>query len=114
MNYTIANLVTTDWFSENITQSMLSFIWNKKPARIKNDILYNDIEYRGLRMTNFDNFVKAQKFCWINRLIENKDMVTLRYLLQFLPPMDYEHFQKSNMNPDDLADIPELYRQMLY
>lgn len=77
--------------------------------------MFNAIEDGGLRMTNLNAYIMAQKSSWIKRLIETKEMVPYKYLSQFLPCMDMADFFKCSIKPQDLPDmIPEFYRQVLY
>ena len=114
LNYAISSLETPGWFAMETKDAILKFLWDEKPARIKNKVIINRLENGGLRMVHFDNYVMAQKTSWVKRLLDNRDTVPFHYLSQFLPDMNFETFLKCSFDPDKLPDtIPYFYRQVL-
>ena len=41
--------------------------------RIKRKILYQDYEFGGLRMTNYETFIKTQRVMWLKRLLSGEN-----------------------------------------
>ena len=56
-------------FIKELNALLLSFLWNKKPPKIKKEVLYQNISSGGLRMVELNNFIVALKITWIRRLI---------------------------------------------
>ena len=44
------------------------FLWNGKD-RIKRNVMCQDYKNRGIRMTNYRLSIKAQRICWVRRLL---------------------------------------------
>ena len=67
-NY-VSSLITVPKFILKEVESIsFDFIWGGKD-RIKRKILYQDYEFGGLRMTNYETFIKTQRVMWLKRLI---------------------------------------------
>jgi hypothetical protein len=112
LNYIIANLETPGWFATEVIDSMNKFLWNNKPPRVKCAVMHNRIEDGGLRLTDFNCYIKAQKSNWIKRLVNNKETVPFKYLIQFLPEIKFEDFLKCSIDPETLPhEMPTFYRQ---
>jgi hypothetical protein len=115
LNYCVSNLELPEWATTQTKAIFYDFLWSGKPPRVKNSVITNKIEEGGLRMTNIDNYVLAQKAGWVKRLLLNKETVPYHYLKQFMPGISLEHFLKCSMSPEDLPlMIPLFYRQVLY
>ena len=69
LNY-VSSLMTVpkDIFKE-IEQISFNFIWRGRD-RIKRKVLYQDYSVGGLRVPNFEIFVKTQRIMWIKRLLD--------------------------------------------
>ena len=115
LNYIVSNLELPEWATIRTKAIFYDFLWNGMPPRVKNSVVTNKIEEGGLRMTNIDNYVLAQKAGWVKRLLMNKETVPYHFLNQFMPGISIEHFLKCSMNPEDIPlMIPLFYRQVLY
>ena len=89
------------------------FLWSGKPPRIKNKVLYNKYEFGGLRMTNLNVFITAQKINFIKRLVENESLFPAKYLTSFIE-MNFKDFLKTNADIADLPqNIPAFYKEVL-
>ena len=65
LNYVSSSLVVPKWVIAEIEKkNCFEFIWNGKD-RIKRVICYQDYRDGGLRMTDFELFVKTQRVTWI-------------------------------------------------
>ena len=113
INYAISSIATPNWFIRNVEQLFQQFLWHNKPPRVKQQVIYNDYEMGGLRMTNLVHFIHAQKINWIKLLLENKDTIPFEFLSQFIN-MGLEDFLKCNIDPDNLPNnLPAFYQEVL-
>ena len=53
---------------QEINQTILAFIWDNKPAKIKSNILMRNYEDGGLKLTDMQHFVYSLKCTWIKRI----------------------------------------------
>ena len=58
-----------------------SFIWGGKGVKIAREIIINDIETGGLKMTDFRSFAKALKISWIKKVWDVNDQADWKRLL---------------------------------
>ena len=54
---------------DKINNIMLSFLWNRKPSKIKQSIIVKEYGEGGLKMINLMAFIEALKSTWIRRLL---------------------------------------------
>ena len=52
----------------NRKNCLLSFLWNGKD-RVKRNVMYQNYDDGGIRMSNYTLFVKTQRIMWLKRLI---------------------------------------------
>ena len=83
------------------------------PARIKNQVLYNDYEFGGLRMINLEQYIKAQKIKRIKLLLNNRDTVPYSYSSFFID-VTLEHYLKCNLNASWLLKSSKHSTKMYY
>ena len=67
-NYVSSLITVPKFILEEVERISFDFIWRGKD-RIKRKILYQDYEFGGLRMTNYETFIKTQRIMWLKRLI---------------------------------------------
>ena len=48
-----------------------NFLWDPKPAKFRKEILYNPIEYGGLKYPNLADFDKSLKITWLRRILKD-------------------------------------------
>ena len=105
--------------TSEIKKSIFSFIWNKKPDKIKRNIMCQDYINGGLRAPDPDILFKSLRLAWISRLLIPDETTTepwksipshffkkyggLNFLLRC--NYDYKFLEKSG--------IPVFYRQIL-
>ena len=102
-----------------ITNYLFNFIWNKKPDKIKRQVLYTDYIDNGLRVPNILTTFKSLNLAWIPRLLksENCSDVSWSYIpsyyfkrcggLNFLLRCNYDnHFIKQ-------IDLQLFYKEIL-
>ena len=68
LNYVSSSLVVPKWVIAEIKKNCFDFIWNGKD-RIKRAICYQDYGDGGVRMIDFELFVKTQRVMWLKRLL---------------------------------------------
>ena len=56
INYAISSIETPDWFINRAENLLNNFLWNGKPPRVKQNVMFNDYDHGGLRMTNLFAF----------------------------------------------------------
>ena len=84
LNYALTTVETPEWFIRQIKDLFETFLWNNKPARIKNRVMYTYYDNGGLRMVNIDLYSIAQKNNWVKLLLNNKETVPYAYINMFL------------------------------
>ena len=60
-------------YVKQIKNTMFDFLWNKKPDKIKRNIIINNYEYGGLKMLDIEKFMNSLKSSWIKRLLNDKN-----------------------------------------
>ena len=68
LNYVSSSLVVPKWVVAEINKICFEFIWKGKD-RIKRAICYQDYCDGGIKMTNFELFIKTQRIMWLKRLL---------------------------------------------
>ena len=113
INYAISTLETPDWFLKQVKELIEKFLWNGKPARVKNSVMQNDVEFGGLRMTNLFCYNKAQKINWIKIFLLNKETMPFKFLSTFIN-IKFEHYLKCNVDPLAISqNMPNFYKEVL-
>ena len=112
INYAISSVATPNWFITSADRLFQQFLWHNKPPRVKQKVIYNDYEMGGLRMTNLNHFIQAQKINWVKQLLDNKDTVPFEFLSQLIN-MTLEDYLKCNIDPDNMPnDLPTFYHEV--
>ena len=113
LNYAISNMETPSWFIDQCKQLLESFLWSGKPPRVKNEVITNDYDDGGLRMTNLNFYIKAQKINWIKQFLENIDAIPSKTIQQFMK-MELYDYLKCTIDPINLPDsMPQFYKEIL-
>ena len=113
INYAISSVPTPKWFIDRCEFIIQTFLWSNKPPRVKHQVLYNNYETGGLRLTNLQHFTNAQKVNWVKRLINDKETVPYEYICQFINMKLYDYL-KCNINPNNLSKkLPDFYKEVL-
>ena len=60
-------------FFEQLQRIFFNFLWSGKKDRIKRNILYNDYENGGLKMTHLRSFCSALKIAWVKRILDKQN-----------------------------------------
>ena len=74
-NFVISKLIyassltpVPSWAFEKINNLIFDFLWNGKD-KIKRDVIILNYNKRGLKMTDFKLFIRAQRIMWVKRLV---------------------------------------------
>ena len=105
--------------TSGIKKSIFSFIWNKKPDKIKRNIMCQDYINGGLRAPDQDIVFKSLRLAWISRLLIPDETTT--ELWKSIPSHFFERSGGLNFllrcNNDykflEKSGIPVFYRQIL-
>jgi len=102
-----------------IQSSIFKFIWKEKQDKIKSEVLYQDYERGGLRVTHIETLCNALCLAWIHRFLksdsqgtENWKVIPCSFFkkyggLYFLLHCNFdENFLKS-------IGMPSFYKQIL-
>ena len=113
LNYCIMTLPTPEWFVKSVQRDINAFLWNDKPSKIKYSTAISTYADGGVKLTDFDSFVKTQKVLWAKSLLD-ADQASAHYLQTFIK-MKLCHFLNCNLDPAMIPIyIPFFYRQVLY
>ena len=112
INYAISSLETPAWFITEVETIVYNFLWSNKPAHVKNNVMTNDYNNGGLRMTDINLYIKSQKMSWIKRLLENDCTVPCKFVSHFID-MKLNDFLKCNIADDQhYYDMPLFYKEV--
>ena len=67
LTYNALVLPLPENFIKRVDKTILDFIWDNKPHKIKTNILIGDRKEGGLKMIQFDSMNKAWKASWVRR-----------------------------------------------
>ena len=68
LNYVSSLIVIPKWVISEVEKISFEFIWRGKD-RMKRNILYQNYEFGGIKISNYMLFVKSQRIMWLKRLI---------------------------------------------
>lgn len=114
-NYVSSLITVPKLILEEVERISFDFIWCGKD-RIKRKILYQDYEFGGVRMTNYETFIKTQRVMWLKRLIYGENLsgwkICFEYFCRsvggrFIFLCDYD------LNKLNLKNLAPFYREML-
>ena len=83
---------------------MFTFIWDKKPDKIKRKVLYQDYSKGGLKMLDLQQFILSLKSSWITRILDKNNhgqwkKIYLRRLKQYGSELIFEcELRKSDID----------------
>ena len=67
-NYVSSLIVVPKWVILEVEKLSFEFLWNGKD-RVKRNVMYQNYDDGGIRMTNYTLFVKTQRIMWLKCLI---------------------------------------------
>ena len=70
--YACSVLHVSDAFIAKVDKAIQSFVWNHKPAKIKQTTMIADIKNGGMKMPHFKSMVKSHKIMWVKRILSQK------------------------------------------
>ena len=112
--YSASNVQVPGEITDNVKGRLFRFLWKNKKDRIKRVGLYQDYDKGGLRMVDFETFVKSLRLAWIPRLLrsghQNWKVVPDHC---FKKRGGLELLLSCNYNIDFLDDLPKFYKDAL-
>ena len=115
LNYVASILTVPHGVFKEIEQISFNFIWGGND-RIKRKILYQDYCDGGLRVMNFELFVRTQRIMWIKRLLYGEKDMSWKIMVDYF----FRSFGgrsiflcNYDINRMDLNGIPTFYKDML-
>jgi hypothetical protein len=112
LNFALSSLYIPMEFIKEQQKSFFDYIWNGKTPRVKNKVLYNDYQDGGLRLTNLELHMKAQKIMWIKRLALNRETLPFYYIMQFIN-LKFDEFLKCSLQIQDIdKKMPLFYKEI--
>ena len=102
-----------------IQSSIFKFIWKEKQDKIKREVLYQDYERGGMRVTHVETLCKALRLAWIQRFLKRDSRGTESWKVipcSFLKKYGGLHFLlHCNFDENFLKSIetPSFYKQIL-
>ena len=114
-NYVSSLITVPKLILEEVERASFDFIWCGKD-RIKRKILYQDYEYGGLRMTNYETFVKSQRIMWLKRLLYGDDFAGWKISFDFCCRSVGGRFVflcDYDLDKMNLKDVPPFYKEIL-
>ena len=109
----LSSLETPAWFIDQLDELFIKYLWNDKPPRLKKDVIINDFEHGGLKMTNLKCYIAAQKINWIKNLLNNRRAFPFKYLSSQLK-MSLQDYLKCSVDTALLPNnISHFYKDIL-
>ena len=111
----LASLIhVPDEIVRQVNTIIYNFVWNGKTDKVKRKILIQDIDMGGLKMIDFDNYIKAAKVKWIQFYLNSEDASWKNTFEYFCGKENLGVFLRSNFALKELPkDLPEYYLDSL-
>ena len=88
-----------DTFIQEVESLIYTFIWNKKPDKIKRKTLIGDYNEGGLRMLHLQSIITGLKCAWIKRLLNSENNGKWKCFFNlFTGPLGGDLFWNCNFN----------------
>ena len=85
---------------------MFDFLWNKKPDKIKRNIITNNYEYGVLKMLDIEKFLRSLKSSWVKRLLdENNNGKWKIFYKEKIKKVGGKIIFESNINEQDIKTL---------
>ena len=115
INYISSLIVVPHDIFREVERISFEFVWGGKD-RIKRKILYQDYRFGGLRMNNFEIFVKSQRLMWLKRLLNEEELSGWKASFDFCCSKIGGRFVflcNYDIGKMDLKNIPPFYIELL-
>ncbi len=113
--YPATSLYVPPLIIANIQKDIINYIWNQKPAKVKRNVMHQQIERGGLKVTDFKLQCTSLKLRWISRILDPTNKSAFKKTLQqMIPDIDIMDIFSTRCNYNfDRYHLPEFYRQLL-
>lgn len=90
----------------DINKSIYNFIWNGKPDKIKRNILKQNYENGGIKLTDIEAFLTSIKTSWVKRYLDKENKGKWKYFFdQQLTIVGQELLFESNLDEKDVKSF---------
>lgn len=96
---------------KKVNTIIYNFIWNGRSDKVKRKIIIQDYDKGGLKMINFDIYVKAAKCKWIQRYLDSSNASWKNLFQYFCKKENLDIFLRSNF---DLNELPKTLPSYYY
>ena len=100
-------------FIKALQSIIYNFLW-KGPDKIARTAVINDVEFGGLKVTDFTTSIMSLRLSWIGRFLSDNFYPWKAYLLHLLKPFGGEFFLHCDYNINDYNISPIFYKEMLH
>ena len=121
--YNMSMISTPDWALKRIEKACFSFLWNRKPDKIKRKVLYSNYQEGGLKMVDIYSKRSSLQAVWVKRLMQSALDDTKERHWHLIPLHFINHFGKDFLlfrfnfckggDAPSLRVLPPFYRQVV-
>ena len=114
--YNASVLSLPENFSKRVDKTIMDFIWDNKPHKIKTNTLIGDRNAGGLKMTEFESMNKALKASWVKRFnteVNAPWKINLNYVTRHLGGFKFLLSRSFKAKELNLNSIPCFYSEIL-
>ena len=108
INFALSSFETPKWFIDQLDDALSNYLWNGKPPRVRKDVMFNNYDSGGLKMTNIKFHIAAQKINWVKHLMNNPESYSYKYISNLIN-MNLIDFLKCTIDPEQLPNIIPLF-----
>ena len=113
LTYQCCSLTPPEDFIKTVNDMAFSFLWSKKPDKIKIKTIIADYLDGGLKMLDIETFIKAQKIMWIKRLCKPGDASWKAYPQYIFKKQLGINSFKCNLNINNIPKVDNFYWSIL-
>ena len=89
------------------------FIWGKRKAKIKKEVIIQNIENGGLKVPSFIDMIKANKLSWVKRIIDPAAKWN-KIFEDLVSPISIFYFTTTSLDNEVIQSIPITFYQQIY
>ena len=108
------NIRTEQGMIEEVQSLVLKYIWDNKPAKIRKEVMYQEINKGGINLINVEWMLNALRINWINRL-QNENSINRKIVDAILGDVSFIDICRSRgeLNKNILEKLPGFYIDIL-
>jgi hypothetical protein len=112
--YVATVLDTPKWVITKCNELIIKFLWNNKPSKIKYKGLISEIEEGGLKLQDIGTKVKAIRYKWIQKIIDNKINKPWKEYVAEKFKGDIKMLPVYNLNVQDYPNIADNFYKSIF